>query len=70
MASLLHFSAMVQRKLSVIDVQSLNTYELAKMLKEDDILTINMVSEASNRLIELQQKVEHLEGLIYPFGRK
>ena len=54
----------------MIDVQSLNTYELAKMLKEDDILTINMVNEASNRLIDLQQKVEHLEGLVYPFGRK
>lgn len=70
MASLLRSSAIMQRHLTMTDLKTLNTYELAKMLKEDDILTINMVNEASNRLIDLQQKVEHLEGLIYPFGRK
>lgn len=51
-------------------LKDMDTYQLAKLLKEDDILTINMVNEASDRLVELQRKVEHLEGLIYPFGRK
>lgn len=46
-----------------LHLKSLTNYELAKLLKDDELVTINMINEAAKRLVLLQDRVNHFESL-------